>query len=136
MDWTGIKLKLSFAPTQNYQQAGLLAYQDDDNYVQITRIYNVGNEITFARESSGNPSVLTSVVETATANLYLRLDRDLTTQAISAYYSRDGVSWFAMGRTTQTISNPHLAIFVGASPSGLPNADLSWVEVEAVSLIP
>ena len=42
-NWTSIRLKLSFAPTQNYQQAGLLAYQDDDNYVQICRIYENGN---------------------------------------------------------------------------------------------
>ena len=42
-------MKLAFAPTQSFQQAGLLAYQDDDNYVQVTRIYAGGNVISFDR---------------------------------------------------------------------------------------
>ena len=38
-----MRLSLSFAPTTSYQQIGLVAYQDDDNYVNITRIYNGAN---------------------------------------------------------------------------------------------
>ena len=135
-NWTSIKLKLSFAPTQNYQQAGLLAYQDDDNYVQVTRIYGGGNKVTFAREINGNPSALNSATETATANLILRLDRDPSTQIISAYYSKDGSSWTAMGSVTQALNNPQLAVFVGASPGGFPNADLSWAEVITENPVP
>ena len=133
-DWTSIRLKLSFAPTQNYQQAGLLAYQDDNNYVNLTRIFGGGNTVTFAREINGYPGVLNSVPETATGNLYLRLDRDLETQSISAYYSKDGSSWITMGSVTQALINPRLAIFVGASPGGFPNADLSWAEVISAPL--
>src|SRR6185436_10379848 len=52
-NWTSIRLKLSFAPTQNYQQAGLLAYQNDDNYVGVTRTYNSGNKVRLFREAAG-----------------------------------------------------------------------------------
>ena len=135
-DWTGIRLKLSFAPTENYQQAGLLVYQDDDNYVQVTFINNNGNKITFAREIKGDPFVLNSVAETVTGNLYLRLDTDPSTQSISAYYSLDGTSWVLLGSVTQVLSNPRMAIFVGASPGGFPNADLLWAEVDAVLPVP
>ena len=60
--WTSIRLKISsFAPTRNYQTAGLVAYQNDDNYVQITREFDGGNRITFAREVGGSASSLSSV---------------------------------------------------------------------------
>jgi regulation of enolase protein 1 (concanavalin A-like superfamily) len=128
-NWVSIRLKLSFAPTQNYQQAGLLAYQDDNNYVQVTRIYENGNNVTFAREVNGSASIVKAVTQTATSNLHLRLDRDMATESITAYYSLDGAAWISLGGVVQTINNPRLAIFVGASPSGFPNADLSWAEV-------
>ena len=35
----------------------------------------------------------------------------------------------SQGSVTQFLNHPRLAIFVGASPGGFPNADLSWVEV-------
>ncbi len=129
-NWTSIRLKLAFAPTQNYQQAGILVYQNDDNYVQITRIYEQGNHVTFAREISGNATNLASATITATS-LYLRLDRNPATDTITGYYSLDGTTWIPHGSVTQSITVPRLAVVVGASPSGFPNADLAWVEVMA-----
>jgi hypothetical protein len=128
-DWVSIRLKLNFGPTQNYQQAGLLAYQDDDNYVQVTRIYENGNKVTLAREINRNASIVREVPETATTNLYLRLDRAPSTSVITGYYSLDGASWITLGSVTQVLTNPRLAIVVGASPGGFPNADLYWLEV-------
>jgi regulation of enolase protein 1 (concanavalin A-like superfamily) len=127
--WTSIRLKLSFPPTQNYQQAGLLVYQDDNNYVQVTRIYENGNRVTFAKEVNGAASIVNKIAETAVSNLHFRLDRDLITNNISTYYSLDGAVWTSLGSVIQSLSNPRLAIFVGASPSGFPNADLAWAEV-------
>jgi hypothetical protein len=127
---------LSFAPTQNYQQAGLLAYQDDDNYVQITREYNGGNKVALVREAGGSAAVLQAPDLTAT-NLYLRLDRDAATETISGYYSLNGTNWTAMGGgVVQPLNNPRLAVFVGASPGGFPNADLAWAEVIAPHILP
>ncbi len=128
-NWTSIRLKLSFAPTQNYQQAGLLVYQNDNNYVQVTRIYENGNRVTFAREVNGSPNIVNSILETATSNLHLRLYRDPGTGAITGYYSLDGANWITLGSVTQILNNTHLAIVVGASPSGFPNADFAWAEV-------
>ena len=90
-DWKSIRLKLaSFSPSANYQQAGLVAYQDDDNYVNVTRAYNGGNKVAFVSESNGSASAISFVDQSATQNLYLRLDRDAPTETISAYYSLDG----------------------------------------------
>ena len=129
-NWTSLRLKFSFAPTQDYQQVGLVAYQDDNTYVQVTRIYNGGNKISSVRESGGSAAVLQSANVTATANLHLRMDRDVTTERIIGYHSLDGVSWTALGSgVIQALNNPRLAIFTGASSGGFPNADLAWAEV-------
>jgi glucose/arabinose dehydrogenase/regulation of enolase protein 1 (concanavalin A-like superfamily) len=130
-DWTSVRLKLSFAPTQNYQQAGLVAYQNDDNYVQMTRIYNSGNKVSFARETGGSAVVLQSANVTAKTNLHFRLDRNVTTGTMSGLYSLDGKTWVALGNVTQTLTNARLGVIVGASPGGFPNADIIWAEVVA-----
>jgi hypothetical protein len=130
-NWTSLRLKLSFAPTQNYQQAGFAVYQDDDNYVYVDRIYNGGNKVTFSREVGGAATIVSSVNEPATTNLLLRLDRDAATGLISASYSLNGTNWVSLGSAAQTVNNPRLGIFVGSSPGGYPNADLAWAEVVA-----
>jgi hypothetical protein len=131
LGWTSIRLKLAaFAPTQMWQQAGLLAYQDDDNYVQVVRIYtNNNNEVEFDREVNASPTILRHVSQTATSNLYLRLDRDPATETITGYYSLNGVDWTSLGSVVQSLSHPRLGIFVGTSPSAFPNADVAWAEV-------
>ena len=130
--WTSIRLKISsFAPTRNYQTAGLAAYQNDDNYVQITRKYAGGNHVIFAREVGGSASSLNSVSVSATTNLHFRLDRDIATGTITSYYSLDGSAWTQVGSIVQSLSNPRLAILVDGdeSPGSYPNADFAWAEI-------
>jgi len=135
-NWTSLRLKLSFTPTQNYQQAGLAAYQDDDNYIFVDRIYNGGNKIACSQEAGGAASVVNSASVTATTNLYLRLDRAAGSGAMSASYSLDGTNWVLVGSATQTLRNPRLGIIVGSSPGGYPNADINWAEVVAPQIAP
>ena len=123
-----MRLSLSFAPTTSYQQVGLVAYQDDDNYVNITRINNGANQVSFAVEKGANPSVVNSANVTATS-FYLRLDRDPTTNTITGFYSLDNVTWVQVSSTVMALNNPQLAIFAGGSPSGLPNAKITWAQV-------
>jgi regulation of enolase protein 1 (concanavalin A-like superfamily) len=129
-DWTSIRLKLAgFAPTENYQQAGLLAYQDDDNYVQVTRIFENGNRITFAREVNRAASLVSRPPVSATTDIFLRLDRYPPDERISGFYSLDGVTWVGLGTVSQALSNPRLAIFVGTSYRHFPVADLASVTI-------
>ena len=51
-DWS-IKTKLTFNPGSNNQQAGLLVYQDDNNYLKLVRCYNGANRVHFAKETGG-----------------------------------------------------------------------------------
>jgi glucose/arabinose dehydrogenase/PKD repeat protein len=53
-DWTSIRVKVAaFAPVANYQQVGLLAYQDDDNYVNLNRGYVGGQTVELFGETGG-----------------------------------------------------------------------------------
>jgi regulation of enolase protein 1 (concanavalin A-like superfamily) len=135
-NWTSLRLKLSFAPTQNYQQASIVAYQDDDNYVQVTREYNDGDKVSLVQEIGGSPDGLQSASVSATTNLHLRLDQDVATGMLSAYYSLTGTNWVALGSVTQALNGPRVGIVVGSSPGGYPNADLAWVEVMAPQTAP
>ena len=88
------------------------------------------------RETGGAATNVNSVLEGATANLFLRLDRNAATEQITGFYSLNGTTWISLGSVTQALQNPRLAIVVGASPGGTPNADLAWAEVIGTSVTP
>jgi hypothetical protein len=127
-NWVSVQLKLSFVPSQNYQQANLVLYQDDDNYLEVGHAYNGSEIVELTQELDANAQTLSSIGVAAT-NMYLRLDRDLNTDNVSALYSLDGTNWVTVGQVWQTFLNPRVAIFVGGSPGGFPNADLQQLEV-------
>ena len=47
-DWT-MTARMEFSPASNYQQAGLLVYKDDDNYLKLVRAVSSGQEISGPR---------------------------------------------------------------------------------------
>ena len=129
--WTSIRLNIaSFNPVLPYQQAGLLVYENDNNYVQLTRIFNGSNLIVFVREVNGVASVLNSVSESSTTNLHFRLDRNQSTGNITSYYSLNNNDWVLVGEVAQSFNNLRFAVVVCASPGGFPNADIAWAEVK------
>jgi glucose/arabinose dehydrogenase len=131
-DWTSIRLRIAaFNPTANYQQLGLLAYVNDDTYVNLNRAYIDGAKIELFRESAQSVTLASRFSLSNTGNLILRLDRNASTNTYTGLYSTDGgASWTTVGSTTLALASPRLGIQVGASPPGTtPVADLEWVEV-------
>ncbi len=135
-DWTSIRLKIAtFSPVTDYQQVGLLAYQDDNTYLNVQRNFNSGAGgpvVGFFREAGGVTTRTDRRPLTNTGNLILRLDRAPVTNTMTAFYSTDdGGTWVQLtGAPTQALSNPRLAIQVGANTAGtLPAADLAWIEI-------
>lgn len=88
-DWT-MTTRLEFNPSANYQQAGLLAYKDDDNFVKLVRIYRGENDIQALKEIGATPNE-TNVVQTATT-VYLRIVKSGTTYTMS-YNLNGGSTW-------------------------------------------
>ncbi len=133
--WKSLRIRVAaFNPFANYQQVGLLAYQDDDNYVNIQRNFNDaagGAVVGFFSEVASVATRTDRRPLANTGNLMLRLDRDPATNAFTALYSVDsGTSWVQLtGSPSVALTNPRLAIQVGANTvAATPTADLAWAE--------
>lgn len=135
--WSSIRLKInSFEPNQDMQFAGMLAYQDDDNFVQIVKRLNYDSRILFLRENEGNGEILQVIPGLASGSIWMRMDYVVTMGTFFAYYSSDGINWRYAGSIEQTLDNPRLAILTGSSPGGYPNADIEWAEIRFETIAP
>ena len=80
--------------TENYQQAGLRVYQDDDNWASIHMIYaGTGRDFEFIYENNGNPrneaaDKLGGIPADAPLTYWVKLIR--TGSELRAQYSYDG----------------------------------------------
>lgn len=82
--------QVTIAPFLPAQQAGLLVYQDDDNYVRLTRgLMGTSNKVEFASEQSGAPTALQ--VDASSTTVFLAITKNGA--LYSGYYSLDGLSW-------------------------------------------
>lgn len=106
-DFTIITL-LSIYPDTHAQQGGLLIYQDDSNYVRLTRGYLFSsNQIEFVLEQNDIPTV--QQIEEASPRIYLAISKYGTTFAAS--FSRDGNIWTKIGEYTNvTLRNIQIGI--------------------------
>ncbi len=135
--WTSVRVKLSFAPSQPTQQAGLVVYSHDDDYVQVTKVQTYsGPTVAMVRETPSSADLINQHAEPVSTGLILRLDRNPATSLITGSYSLDGNTWITLTSVNATLANPRLGILVCASPSGLPVADIEWAEVVGAPATP
>ena len=78
-------------PYANWQSGGLLAYQDDDNYIRMARKFVDKNILSFTVEINGKQSHVECTDPVNGDELYLALEKDQNTYR--AYYSIDGCDW-------------------------------------------
>ena len=123
-NWISARLNLGFAPTFNYAQTHLVLYQDDDNYVEVGLGFVNAERLLFVQEIAGTPTILASV-NVGLSTVWVRLDQDINSGNISAFYSTDGVNWVSMGQIGQSLTNPRLGIWVGASTLPFSTTQLS-----------
>lgn len=129
-NWSTLRLKIaSYNPVANFQQVGFLIYQDDDNYIDLSRMFGSGTQnVEMFQEKAQNTTEVNRVQLNNTGNLILRIDRSGSTY--SGSYSTDGgVTFIALGSTTVSLSNPKMAIQVGSNLGSTITADLAWVEI-------
>ena len=139
-NWMSARLKVSFDPTQNYQQTHLIFYQNDDNYVEVGIGFNSGSKnLFFIQETNGQPVVVNSVGFSATS-VTLRLDHNLTNDNISAFFSLDDTNWVAMGQINHTLTNTRLGIWSGAATTPFSTtqkkSDIAWLDVVTTNIPP
>jgi hypothetical protein len=129
--WTSIRLKIaSFNPTSNYQQAGLMVYQDDDNYFYVSRLFGDASSTETIYETSGADANLGRLPLSVTSNIGLRIDKTGPSSYVSFYSPDGGVSWTQSGSQTANLNNVRLAIQQGTDHTGtFPTVDYEWVEI-------
>lgn len=111
---------VTFNPTLNYQQAGLIVYQDTDNYVRLTRLhYEKGGGVQFFKEVGA--STTAKAVGCDLTTTYLKIRKQDSTY--TGYWSKDGVNWNQVYQYTDVhLSNLKvgLAAFLGSGYTEIP----------------
>lgn len=104
------KIRFSALPSQNYQQGGLVVYQDNQNYVKLSLEPN-GNQVMvkFQKIVNGTATSLAADIfekSLITDNtLYFKMDKD--GDNYSAFYSLDGKSFKNIGSVTVPMKNTY-----------------------------
>lgn len=100
-----IETRLFFTPTENFQIAGLLVYQNDDNFLMLGRAYCgfvppcVENGIYFDHEEQGNfVGSNYAMTTTLLGEAYFRIVRQST--VYTGYVSENGANWTLVGAHT------------------------------------
>ena len=132
-DWTMTsKLTFSAVPNAATQQGGIIAYQDDDNYLKFdleaTSATNIQFNTTLEDSLNSNPAVATptnpsgtvqvaQTLNTTNANAILPADNTIwlrmskTGYTYSTFYSVDGDTWVPVWTTGATLKNLRIGPF-------------------------
>ena len=83
--------KLTFSPTTDGQEAGLIFYMDDDNYVYISRAYTTSGQYITAAKESGGTCTKNTFNDTYGSTVYFRIEKRGSDYLL--YASSDGQTW-------------------------------------------
>jgi regulation of enolase protein 1 (concanavalin A-like superfamily) len=97
-----LETKIDFAPYDNFQQAGLIVYRDDDNYVRLNRIYADQKKIEIIYEVKGDYKYLNIPNTLSPVCLRLKKIGDVYT----ASFSGDGNTYTDLPPVTAALGGP------------------------------
>jgi regulation of enolase protein 1 (concanavalin A-like superfamily) len=115
-----IETHLWITPSYDYQQGGLLVYENDDNYVKLARSHVLkdgGNVIELVKEVAGKLSVQS--LRIAATEIYLRLTKTGNSYKAEYSYSGKPAEWFVLTSTTNDLSELKVGLIAISGP--LPN---------------
>lgn len=111
----------------NYQQGGLIIYQDDDNYIRLGHVFRDGMRIEYEAEINGVIQERSDAWMVDTPRLRIERRGNVYTAA----YSASGVDWTPLGQpVTVDWPNARMGLAAYAGPATqLPSAALNWFRV-------
>ena len=118
-DWKAVtKAVYPKVPTQNYQQAMMLVWGDEDNYIRINcqqsnLSIQPGKETNGSFSSSGFQQPRAQAAEDGSVTLYWMIEKTGTTYTLS--YSQDGLNYTELGSTTAEYEEPKIGLFATAN---------------------
>lgn len=118
--------RVDFAPGQDFQAAGLIAYQDDDHLVGLARAFCTAGSGTCVGDGAylDNDQAFISgaLYENSASGLpsgepvYLRLSR--RGNLFEGYWSSDGEQWTLVAETTASLAYPRLGLYANGDVIG------------------
>jgi PKD repeat protein/glucose/arabinose dehydrogenase len=132
-----ITAEMTWSPTQNFQNAGLMIYEDDDNYIKTGMVWNGARNFELIKETDGNPTFPGGSTSAAPVGdtFFLRFI-SADGNSVDAQFSADGSSWTDIGTTGTDLTgltNPRIGVYATASNqagAGQPTASFHSVEFE------
>ncbi|MFC2038260.1 DUF1349 domain-containing protein [Chloroflexota bacterium] len=114
-----ITTAVNFYPVSAGQQAGLIIYQDDDNFVSLSRSYSNGGIVDFVNENG--TTIDSWPVSLDTTETWLKIGRH--DNNYSAYVSAGGTEWeFLFEYADVFLDNPSIGLFALQSLDAQPDA--------------
>lgn len=111
-----IVTKLSFGPRENYEQAGLIIWQDADNYVRFSHVFAAGNKLEAAMEFDGLFSAQQRANKTGD-DIYLKIQK--FGESFTYFASSNGQEWQEIGFGVETEhENEKVGLFAISPASG------------------
>ena len=108
---------MTWNPTVNFQNAGLVIYTDDANWIKSGMVWANGRAFEAFKELNNTPSGLGSAAVDASfpSTFYVRFTSDGTT--VRAQRSADGQTWTNTGNATNLsgLTNPKVGMYATAS---------------------
>ncbi|MDA0180072.1 ThuA domain-containing protein [Solirubrobacter phytolaccae] len=124
--WT-METRLTFNPNENYEQAGLLVYGDDANYVKADYVYTGSRVLEFLNETNNTAAGFDNAanINGKPTTVNLRIVSDGTT--LRAYYRFDGdAAWTTFGSPTALSiagANPRIGLYANDSNATVTTRD-------------
>jgi beta-glucosidase-like glycosyl hydrolase/regulation of enolase protein 1 (concanavalin A-like superfamily)/uncharacterized protein YjdB len=126
-DWTATMHLSVSGFDANYEQAMIGMYEDDGNYIKLTRSAQDGGRVQLAVENSGtgnNGHILLSAFE----DLYLRLVK--VGDTYHGYFSGDDVTYTRLGSVTKVFADPRFMFATFNDSSNAANAVATFIELD------
>jgi cytochrome c len=122
--WT-MTTRVTFNPNENYEQAGLLVYGDDANYVKANVVHSGGRGLEFLREANNTAAGFGGFVDISSqpTTVDLRIVSDGTT--LQAYYRFEGGPWTPYGEpaAVASVPNPKVGLYANDSNATVTSRD-------------
>lgn len=118
-----VSTKLDFAPTNDYQQAGLVLYQSDTELFKLVRLH-AGTQVLDFAHANGSFGELFAAFDGS--SVYLKIQKTGSTYA--GYYSADGTTWNLITSYESTVAPPQAGLVAFNGPLDAPeiNADFDY----------
>jgi serine/threonine protein kinase len=119
-----ITTALQFDPTSNFQFAGIVVFQDDDNVLQFGRAFCElpdicsGDGIYFDNFENGSITGSSPMISIDVPVIYLRLQK--VGIAYTGYYSEDGENWIRLGEHDRDFSPVRVGLMAAQSDQEIP----------------